>query len=135
MKFKIFMILLLLSVSGYAKEPKRYERGTLLKMDSVECGIDETSGKNGGELDSAHKKNRVLLCQEYILQGEQANFRIRPRDEKHTILLVVGAHAEFRIEKDRMLLRMEDTEDKERVYTVVSMTQRELKSADTTASK
>ena len=51
-------------------------------------------------------------------------YRIRPRDEKHPILLPVGENAQFRIEKDKLLLRVEDLDDKEREYSVVSMTPR-----------
>src|SRR6185369_17122571 len=55
-------------------------------MDSVECGIDENSGKSFvGEMvgtDSAHKKTHALLCQEYVLQGDTVLYRIRPRDDK-----------------------------------------------------
>jgi hypothetical protein len=138
MRFKIFMTVLLIAAVAYAKEPKHYQSGTLLQMDSVECGFDENSGKSiTGELigtDSAHKKTHALLCQEYILQGEKVIFHIRPRDEKHPVLLPVGTKAQFRMEKDKMLLKVEDLDDKEREYGVVSMTQRE-KPAETAAAK
>jgi hypothetical protein len=108
-------------------------------MDSVECGIDENSGKSFvGEMvgtDSAHKKTHALLCQEYVLQGDTVLYRIRPRDEKHPVLLPVGQNAQFRIQKDKMLLQVEDGDSKEREYTVVSMTPRqERKSGDNSAS-
>lgn len=128
MRSRILIAALLLSGVAYAKEPRHYQSGTLLQMDSVECGFDENSGKSiTGELigtDSAHKKTHALLCQEYLLQGEHVIYRIRPRDEKHPALLPVGEHAQFRIEKDKMKLRVEDGDDKEREYTVVSMTPR-----------
>jgi len=113
----------------YAKEPKHYQTGTLLQMDSVECGVDENSGKSlAGEVlgtDSGHKKSRELLCQEYLLQGEHVIYRIRPRDDKHPVLLPVGERAQFRIQKDKMLLQVEDLDQKEREYNVVSMTPRD----------
>jgi hypothetical protein len=63
-------------------------------------------------------------------------YRIRPRDEKHPVLLPVGEKAQFRIEKDKMLLQMEDLDAKEREYTVVSMTPRaDSKPSDTAAAK
>jgi hypothetical protein len=40
-------------------------------------------------------------------------------------LLPVGVRAQFRLDKDKMKLRVEDLDDKERDYTVVSMTPRE----------
>jgi hypothetical protein len=98
-------------------------------MESVACGVDENSGKSlAGELigtDSAHKKTHELLCQEYVLESDKVIYRIRPKDEKHPVLLPVGEKAQFRMEKDKMILRVEDLDDKDRAYTVVSMTPRE----------
>src|SRR5260370_19007645 len=97
-------------------------------MDSAECGVDENSGKSVvGELvgtDSAHKKTHALLCQEYVLQSDSVIYRIRPRDEKHPALLPIGETAQFRIEKDKLILRVPEANDKEREDTVVSMTPR-----------
>jgi hypothetical protein len=120
--------MLLVSVA-YAKEPKPHHSGKLLQMESVACGLDENSGKTFvGEIvgtDGAHKKTHELLCQEYVLQSDKVIYRIRPRDEKHPVLLPVGEQAQFRTEKDRMILRVEDLDDKDRQYTVVSMTPRD----------
>jgi len=109
-------------------------------MDSAERGVDENSGKSVvGELvgtDSAHKKSKALLCQEYLLQSDTVIYRIRPRDDKRPVLLPVGEKAQFRIQKDKMLLRVEDLDDKEREYNVVSMTPRQdKKSAENTSPK
>src|SRR5712691_4849401 len=129
MRFKVFMAAVLLVSLAHAKEPKHYQSGVLLQMDSVECGYDENSGKSfAGEVlgtDSAHKKTHQLLCQEYLLQNDRVIYRIRPRDEKHPVLLPVGEKAQFRIQKDKMLLLVEDGDNKEREYNVVSMTPRE----------
>jgi len=137
MRFRIFAAILLMASFAYAREPKHYESGVLLQMDSAECGMDANSGKSfAGELigtDGAHKKTHALLCQEYILQGERVIYHIRPRDEKHPALLPVGEKAQFRLEKDKMLLRVEDGDNKEREYIVVSMTPREAKLENTSA--
>lgn len=140
MRSKLVLAALLLAALAYAREPKHYQSGVLLQMDSVECGYDENSGKSfAGELlgtDSAHKKTHALLCQEYILQSERVIYRIRPKDEKHPVLLPVDEKAQFRLNKDKMLLRVEGFEDKEREYIVVSMTPRDdAKPPETTASK
>ena len=140
MRTKLILITILLVTIAYAKEPKHYQTATLLQMDSVECGVDENSGKSfAGEMigtDSAHKKTHELLCQEYLLQTDRVMYRIRPKDEKHPVLLPVGQKAQFRIEKDKMLLQVEDLDSKEREYLVVSMTPRqEAKSSGSTPSK
>ena len=128
MRSRIFIAAILLASFAEGKEPKQHESGTLLQMDSAECGVDENSGKSVvGELvgtDSAHKKTHALLCQEYLLQSDKVIYRIRPRDEKHPVLLPVGQKAQFRIQKDKMLLQVEDGDSKEREYSVVSMTPR-----------
>lgn len=133
-------IVLALASAVYAKEPKPYQTGKLLQMDSVQCGMSEKDGKSfAGEMlgtDSGSKKTHELLCQEYVLQSAKTIYRIRPRDEKHPVLLPVGEQAQFRLEKDKMLLRVEDLDNKEREYVVVSMTPRtDNSTADATPSR
>jgi len=125
---RIALFALLCAAVAYAREPRVSQSGTLLQMDSVNCGTDQKSGKSfAGEMlgtDDAHQKMHTLLCQEYVLQTDHVVYRIRPRDDKHPALLPVGERAQFRIEKDVMKLRVEDLDSKEREYTVVSMTPR-----------
>src|SRR5436190_13413743 len=139
MRTKILLVTLMLAASAYAKAPKTYQSGTLLQMDSVDCGYDENSRKSrAGQVlgtDSAHKKTHQLLCQEYLLQNDGVIYRIRPRDEKHPVLLPVGEKAQFRIQKDKILLLVEDGDNKEREYNVVSMTPRLEKSSASASSK
>jgi hypothetical protein len=125
-----FMLCVVLGVASaaYAKEPKPYQTGKLMQMDSVACGTAEKDAKSvAGEIigtDSGTRKTQELLCQEYVLQSERTIYRIRPRDEKHPVLLPVGDQAQFRLEKDKMILRVEDLDNKDRDYIVVSMTPR-----------
>ena len=125
MRLRLALAGLLLVAAAQAKEPKRYQAGELLQMDSVQCGYDEKGAKSfAGEVlgtDDQHKKTKELLCQEYVLQSDRVIYRVRPKDDKHPVLLPVGEKAQFRLEKDKMLLRMEDLDDKEREYIVVSM--------------
>jgi hypothetical protein len=135
----LVLALLLFTVTAYAKEPKAYQSGKLLQMDSVKCGVDEKDAKSfTGELigtDSGHKKTQELLCQEYMLQTDKMVYRIRPRDAKHPVLLPVGERAQFRLAKDKMLLRVEDLDSKEREYIVVSMTPRSDSTADASPTR
>ena len=111
-----------------AKDPPAYEKGVLLQMESASCGYAEKANKSvAGELlgtDDQHKKTQEVLCQEYVLKSQRLIYRIRPKDDKHPMLLPVGEAAEFRIHKDRMLLRVPESGGKEREYIVVSMTPR-----------
>ena len=127
MKNTLLLAVLFTSLA-YSKDRPVAQSGTLLQMDSVECGTDQKSGKTfAGEIlgtDAAHQKMHTLLCPEYLLQTDRILYRIRPKDEKHPVLLPVGEKAQFRMDKDHMRLRVEDLDDKERDYIVVSMTPR-----------
>lgn len=115
----------LLSLAAFAKEPRFYQKGQLVNMESVPCGYAENSGKTlKGQIlgtDGGHKNTKEMLCQEYVLRSDKVLYRIRPRDEKHPVLLPVGETAEFRIQKDRLYLKITEMDEKERDYTVVSM--------------
>jgi hypothetical protein len=135
MRYKSLLLAsILVATTAYAKEPKAFQSGKLVQMDSVKCGVDEKDAKSfAGEMigtDSGHKKTEELLCQEYVLQTDKMIYRIRPKDAKHPVLLPVGEQAQFRMDKDKLLLRVEDLDSKEREYIVVSMTPR----ADSTAN-
>lgn len=120
MRFKLMLCAVLaVASSAYAKDPKAYQAGKLVQMDSVSCGSATKESAGSGST-----KTRELLCQEYVLQAERVTYHIRPRDEKHTVLLPVSDRAQFRLQKDKMLLRVEDLDNKEREYVVVSMTPR-----------
>lgn len=138
MRFRYALAMILIAACAYAKEPKHYQSGRLLKMVSVTCGMDEKNGKSlAGEVigtDSSHMKTRDLLCQEYVLETSGVTYRIRPKDDKHPVLLPIGEKAQFRLEKDKLLLRVEDLDDKEREYIVVSMTPSEPAEQNVTAA-
>lgn len=135
MRSRIALFVVLgLATSAYAKQPHHYQSGKLLQMNSIPCGTAEKDAKTlTGELlgtDSSHKKMEEVLCQEYVLESETVTYRIRPKDDKHPVLLPVGQHAQFFLEKDKMKLRVEDLDDKDREYVVVSMMPREDSTAD-----
>jgi hypothetical protein len=121
-------LMLMVAYAGFAKDKPAYQNGVLLQMDSASCGFAEKGGKTvAGEIfgtDGQHQKTQEVLCQEYILQTDRLIFRIRPKEEKHPALLPVGETAQFRLTKDKLLLRVPEMDGKEREYIVVSMTPR-----------
>ncbi len=126
---KRFIIVALFLVSlAQAKDRPYAEKGVLLSMEAVPCGYEENKGNSvAGELlgaDSARKKTQEMLCQEYVLQSDRILYRIRAKDQKHPRLLPVGEEAEFRIHNDKLLLRVPEMDDKEREFSVISMTPR-----------
>jgi hypothetical protein len=125
-RLTIFVLLAssLISTLVFAKDQPVRERGVLSEMQSVSCGYMQKSGSTvAGVLitGAQHTKSQELLCQEYVLKTDRVTYHIRPKDEKHTVLLRVGDEAEFRLKKDEMLLRVPETDNKEREYIVVSM--------------
>lgn len=135
MRLRLSLVVLLgLATTAYARGPHHYQSGKLLQMASVPCGMAEKDAKTlTGELlgtDSGHKKTEEVLCQEYVLESETVTYRIRPKDDKHPVLLPVGQQAQFFLNKDKMVLRMEDLDNRDREYVVVSMMPRENSTAD-----
>src|SRR5256886_356449 len=107
-----------------------YQKGTLLRMDSTSCGMQEKGSKSiTGELlgtDAQSKKTQEVLCQEYVLQTERVVYRIRPKDDKHPVLLPIGEAAQLRIHQDKLILRVaESGGHKERECIGVSLNARQ----------
>ena len=80
MRYKSLVVAsILLAATAYAKEPKAYQSGKVLQMDSVQCGMDEKDAKSiTGEIigtDSGHKKTVELLCQE-VLQSYEHGLKL-----------------------------------------------------------
>src|SRR5258708_5241875 len=90
----VLCVILGMASAALAQEPKDYETGQLVQMASVQFGADEKDAKSrAGEVlsgDSRQNKTHELLCQEYVLQCERVTYQIRPRDEKHPVLLPVS---------------------------------------------
>jgi hypothetical protein len=119
------IILCLAGVAARAKDEPVYDKGTLLKMEAQPCGTTEKGGKTfAGEVtgsDAENKNTHQVLCPEYTLQTDRVVYQIRPRDDKHPTLLPLGEKAEFRIDHDKMKLRIPEMNIKEEEYNVVSM--------------
>jgi hypothetical protein len=129
MKPAVLAAMLVCGTLAFAKDAKPMQSGTLVKMESIDCGTEQKGSKTvTGEIlgtDAQHGKTRVLLCQEYTLETDHVVYHIRPKDDKHPALLPVSTRAQFRLEKDKMKLSVEDLDGKEREYVVVSMTPRD----------
>jgi hypothetical protein len=131
MTMKVGMVAALVFATPFvvqAKDAPAYQKGVLIQMESSSCGYAEKDGKTlAGEIfgtGGQHKNTKEVLCQEYVLQTERITYRVRPKDDKNPVLLPVGETAQFRIHKDKLLLRVPETHGKEREYFVLSMTPR-----------
>ncbi|HEV2351615.1 MAG TPA: hypothetical protein VG028_17425 [Terriglobia bacterium] len=128
MKLNLCVAILVAACMAQAKGPRFYEKGTLVEMKSVDCGVDAKGAEGVGAIlgvdDTQHTKSRQMLCQEYLLRADHMDYKIRPKEEKHPALLPIGQEAEFRIQKDRMHMLVPELDNHEREYIVVSVTQR-----------
>ena len=132
---RIAIFALLCGSFAYARDHQPPQSGTILQMESVTCGSDQKSDKSiAGEIigtDNSDRKTHTLLCQEYSLQTDRVIYRIRAKDDKHAVLLPLGGRAQFQVEKNYLKLRVEESDDKEREYVVVSMSPRaDVQNAD-----
>src|SRR5438105_13378668 len=77
-----------------------------------------TSVKSGSQY-KRKRKTQELLIQEYVLRSDTTEYHNRQQEPKRTDLLPVGLQAEFRLDKDRMRVRVPGS-GKEHEYQVVS---------------
>jgi hypothetical protein len=128
MKLKSSFLMLLLAATAFAGQSSR-QSGVLLQMDSVQCAPEDSSqnvtGKSAVLSASTSTSFQEAFCQEYVLQSDRVTFHIRPSDKKNAVLLPIGGIALFRLQRDKMLLRAADLDDRDREYVVVSMSPRE----------
>ena len=143
MSVRTFIVLLLVPVSaiplGAGDKKKGPERGMLEKMEAVPCGAKQRglSGIGGfwASIGITHVNSDEKLCQEYLLRTDETEYHIRPVDNKHPVLLPIGHEGEFKLKKDEMLLRFDDSDKKTRAYKVVAESPTESSSDPNSASK
>ena len=113
---KLALATILLASLVQAQDTKRYHSGQLVQMESLECTVFENPSANASD---------SVVCQEYVLRGDDVLFHLRAKDVKHTVLLPVGKEVAYRIEEDRFYLRLGAGDKKEHEYRVVAMEPRD----------
>jgi len=130
MKMKTPLSLALVAVflaplGGEAKKKSEPDRGMLEKMDAVPCGAKQKGLSGLGSfwasvgITDVHATEK--LCPQYLVRTDQMDYRIRPMDLKHPLILPVGHEIVMKMKKDRMLVRVPDGDKKMREYEVVGM--------------
>jgi hypothetical protein len=119
-------LVLLVPSRAEAKDKKKHvQRGMLESMQSVPCGLQERGvsglGSIFGSVGIQHVNSNEKLCPQYLLRTDEMEYHIRPVDMKHAVLLPVGHEGEFKLKKDRMVLKVPDEDKKGRDYQVISM--------------
>jgi len=103
---------ILLASTAYAKELKAYQDAKLLQMDSVQCGTDENAKKG---------KTHELLCQNIWCKPTRCSIGFAPKTTGIPYCCRLGQNAQFRLDKNKMLLRVEGFDNKEREYVIMSI--------------
>jgi hypothetical protein len=121
----VVLVLSLPSTSAAKDKKKHSHRGMLESMQSVPCGVNERGltgvGSIFGSIGIQHVNSNEKLCPQYLFRTDELDYHIRPMDMKHAVLLPVGQEGEFKIKKNRLMLKMVDEDKKMRAYQVVSV--------------
>jgi len=128
----------LISTNAGAKEKKRPPRGMIESMQSLPCGVKQ-KGLNGlgavwGSIGVTSVNSNEKLCPQYLFRTDEIEYHIRPEDSKHPVLLPIGHEAEFKVKKDKILLKVADGDKKTRAYKVISMEPMNSSGAEGSAS-
>ncbi|MGC1965319.1 MAG: hypothetical protein WA673_02600 [Candidatus Acidiferrales bacterium] len=104
---------------------KAPERATLERMEAVPCGATQKGIAGLGTLWASagitHVNSNEKLCPQYTVLTDEMEYDVRPTDLKHAIILPVGKEVEFKINKNRMYMKVPDAHQKMETYEVVSM--------------
>jgi hypothetical protein len=113
MKSKLAMAVLLLASLAQAQDPKKYHSGRLLQMESLQCTVFESQSPVAQASDAT-------VCQEYVVEGDEVLFHLRPKQTKRPVFLPIGKEVGYRVDEGKFYLLLSG-ERKEHQYVVVSM--------------
>jgi hypothetical protein len=94
-------------------------------MDAVPCGAKQKGLSGLGSfwasvgITDVHATEK--LCPQYLVRTDEMDYRIRPMNMKHPVILPIGHEVVMKMKKDRMLVRVPDGDTKMREYEVVGM--------------
>lgn len=112
-------------LSAGDKKKNQPDRAMLEKMEAVPCGAKQKGltglGSFWASVGITHVNSDEKLCPQYLLRADNMDYRIRPMNLKHPVVLPVGREVVFKIKKDRMLVKDPEGDHKMRDYEVVSM--------------
>jgi hypothetical protein len=125
--FSLALVVVFLVAPGAeaAKKKNQPDRGMLEKMDAVPCGAKQKGlaglGSFWASLGITDVHATEKLCPQYLVRTDDMDYRIRPMNMKHPVILPIGHEVVVKMKKDRMLVRVPDGDKKMREYEVVGM--------------
>ena len=121
------VLLMAVPVSAGGKKKNGPERAMLEKMEAVPCGAKQRGltglGSFWASVGVTSVNSNEKLCPQYLLRTDEMDYKVRPIDLKHAVILPVGHEVTFKIQKNRMLVQDPEGDKKMRSYEVVSMEQ------------
>ncbi|MGB9205036.1 MAG: hypothetical protein WCB94_13855 [Terriglobales bacterium] len=119
------LVLAASSIAESKNKKKPPQRGMLESMQAVPCGAKQRGVTGLGSVFASigveHVNSHEQLCPQYLFRTDDMEYHIRPLDLKHAVILPVGHEGEFKLKKDRLILKMPDGDKKAREYQVVAM--------------
>jgi hypothetical protein len=123
----LLVIVLVGGIPAHAGGKKKTESGRAMleKMEAVPCGAKQRGltglGSFWASVGVTSVNSNEKLCPQYLLRTDEMDYRIRPMDLKHPVVLPIGHEIVFKIKKDRMFVQDPDGDKKMRSYEVVAM--------------
>ena len=118
-------MVLAVPVSAGAKKKNQPDRGLLEKMDAVPCGAKQKGlaglGSFWASIGVTDVHSTEKLCPQYLIRTDDVDYRVRPMNMKHPVILLIGHEVVFKLKKDRMMVKVPDGDQKMRSYEVVGM--------------
>lgn len=122
----IAAVAFLLAVPAFARDKKKHDNRVIIeKMEAVPCGAKEHGltglGSVWASVGITSVNSDEKLCPQYMLRSDDMEYHVRPLDHKHPVILPVGKEGEFKVNKDKLDMRIPDGDHKMRHYQVVGM--------------
>lgn len=117
---RAWLLLLCWTVAANAWGGRFYSNALVVSMNVTACykpGGGVMAALMGGEARAPY-----FYCAEYLLESDRVRYRIHARE--HSALLPVGETVKLRMSKNRLLVRVDDSEE-ESDFDVISMELRE----------
>jgi len=96
MKKPIMLTAVLLFGGTLVQAGNKPQYGTIISENSVACGSTVEKGKKNKQM------TVELLCQEYVVRTEGADYHIRQMKPTEKALIPVNTPVEFTLDKDKM---------------------------------
>jgi len=112
-------------VNAGVKKKNQPDRGMVEKMDAVPCGAKQKGlaglGSFWASVGITDVHSTEKLCPQYLIRTDDVDYRVRPMNMKHPVILLIGHEVVFKLKRDRMMVKVPDGDQKMRSYEVVGM--------------